>query len=382
VKAGWEVKPLGEVCEIYQPKTISGKEMSASGEFVVFGANGPIGRYHQYNHEEPQLLVTCRGATCGAVNISDPFSWITGNAMVVRPKSEKLLLRFTEYFFRGAVDLEGVITGAAQPQITRKSLAPIGIPLPPLEEQKRIVAVLDGAFEGLDRARTHIQTNLQNARELFDEYIETAFQADGETSSVALEEIVDVVSGYSFASGDFNGSNPLKSIKITNVGIREFVEADSAKLPSGFDVEFARFSVPAGSIVIALTRSIIAGGLKVAIVPENFAGALLNQRVAALKCPDDPALRDYLYLFLSSSSVVEYVQKSANTLMQPNLSINDLKRLPIPMPAAQFRNEIIDAARLLSQQSSQLQADYRTKLANLDDLRQSLLQKAFAGELT
>ena len=155
VQEGWKEVTLGEVCEIYQPKTISAKEMVPDGPYPVFGANGIIGRYTEYNHEEPQLLVTCRGATCGSVNVSEPFSWITGNAMVIRPKVDDLSLRYVEYFFRGAVDLDGVITGAAQPQITRKSLAPVRIGYPPLEEQQRIVAVLDEAFEGLARARAH-----------------------------------------------------------------------------------------------------------------------------------------------------------------------------------------------------------------------------------
>ena len=67
MKQGWEIKKLGEVCEMYQPKTISTKEMVDDGLYTVFGANGIIGKYDKYNHEEPQLLITCRGATCGSV---------------------------------------------------------------------------------------------------------------------------------------------------------------------------------------------------------------------------------------------------------------------------------------------------------------------------
>jgi len=112
---GWNVQTLGDTCDIYQPKTISKKEMTADGRFPVFGANGIIGRYHKYNHEEEELLVTCRGATCGSVNLSTPKSWITGNAMVVKPKVNGISKRFIEYFFRGVIDFDKVITGAAQP---------------------------------------------------------------------------------------------------------------------------------------------------------------------------------------------------------------------------------------------------------------------------
>jgi len=76
LKKGWKTETLGDACEMYQPKTISGKEMVEDGAYPVYGANGVIGRYNQFNHEEPQLLITCRGATCGSVNISAPRSWV------------------------------------------------------------------------------------------------------------------------------------------------------------------------------------------------------------------------------------------------------------------------------------------------------------------
>jgi len=126
----WAEATLGEMCEMYQPKTISTKDLVPDGPYPVFGANGIIGRYDKFNHEEPQLLVTCRGATCGSVNISLPKSWITGNAMVVRPKDNALDLRFLEFIFRGGVDLSVTITGSAQPQITRTNLSPLLISFP------------------------------------------------------------------------------------------------------------------------------------------------------------------------------------------------------------------------------------------------------------
>ena len=78
----WEEVRLGEIAEIYQPQTISQTELTDEG-FDVYGANGIIGKYYQYNHELEQIAVTCRGNTCGTVNFTKPKSWITGNAMVI-----------------------------------------------------------------------------------------------------------------------------------------------------------------------------------------------------------------------------------------------------------------------------------------------------------
>ncbi len=145
----WERKKLGEVCEIYQPQTITGKEIFPEGRYKVFGANGFIGYYHRYNHEQSEVLVTCRGSTCGTVNMSEPKSWITGNAMVVHPNVKTLQKKFLFYALESA-DLSGVISGTGQPQITRCSLSPVEIPLPPLPVQQKIVEVLDTIQEAVE----------------------------------------------------------------------------------------------------------------------------------------------------------------------------------------------------------------------------------------
>ena len=65
-----EVSKILEVCEVYQPKTISKKELKVDGKYKVYGANGVIGFFDKFNHEETEVLLTCRGATCGTVNVS------------------------------------------------------------------------------------------------------------------------------------------------------------------------------------------------------------------------------------------------------------------------------------------------------------------------
>ena len=97
MREGWTNKKLGEVCDIYQPKTISAKELVEGGDFLVYGANGVIGRYNSYNHENSEVLLTCRGATCGTINVSKPYSWINGNAMVIHPKNNDITQSFLSF---------------------------------------------------------------------------------------------------------------------------------------------------------------------------------------------------------------------------------------------------------------------------------------------
>lgn len=141
---------LAEVAEMYQPKTISANELIENGQYVVYGANGVIGRYDKFNHADSEVLVTCRGATCGTVNWSQPYAWITGNAMVVKPFNNMVTKDFLHYYFKFAADFSTVITGAAQPQITRQTLSRLTIVIPKLENQNKITNVLKEIYKKHD----------------------------------------------------------------------------------------------------------------------------------------------------------------------------------------------------------------------------------------
>ena len=90
IETKWEMVKLGEICNLYQPKTITAEEILDEGIYKVYGANGAIGFYHEFNHDLPEVVIACRGATCGAVNFTEAKSWITGNAMVVQPKKDNI----------------------------------------------------------------------------------------------------------------------------------------------------------------------------------------------------------------------------------------------------------------------------------------------------
>ncbi len=176
---GWVESTLGQVCEMYQPKTIGLKDLVPNGQYPVFGANGIIGHYDKFNHEEPQLLITCRGATCGSVNISEPYSWITGNAMVVRPLEETLDLGFLEFVFRGGISIADTITGSAQPQITRTNLSPLSISFPSsVDEQHQLVARFRSLAAETQRLTQIYERKLAALEELKKSLLQLAFNGE------------------------------------------------------------------------------------------------------------------------------------------------------------------------------------------------------------
>lgn len=151
MQVGYTQKSLCSMCRPRQWPTIQTKDFTNDG-YLVYGANGIIGRYREYNHEDRTILMACRGASCGAINISEPKSYITGNAMCLDELSDEINFDFLAYFL-SCYDYSQIITGGAQPQITYTNLTKVLVPVPDLTDQDSFVIVLQQAdkskFDGL-----------------------------------------------------------------------------------------------------------------------------------------------------------------------------------------------------------------------------------------
>lgn len=129
IPKGWSSATLGELYDIYQPGILSAKQCDPDGEYEVHGSNGIIGRYHKYNHEDSEIVISCRG-DCGNIHRVMPKTWITGNAMVVKPKPKTIQSREYLKNMLGNLGIKNISTGSVQGQITRANLAPMKIVLP------------------------------------------------------------------------------------------------------------------------------------------------------------------------------------------------------------------------------------------------------------
>lgn len=358
----WQTKKLGEVCDTYQPKTISAKQMIADGKYVVFGANGIIGRYDKYNHEEPQLLITCRGATCGSVNISTPKSWITGNAMVIRPKNETLDLKFLEYIFRGGVDVKKVITGTAQPQITRTSLEPVEITYPEsLAEQKRIVKILDEVFEKVTKAKENAEKNLQNAKELFESYLQSVFENPGKDwEEKRLKDICEEL----FAGGDVPKKNSSK-VKTDKYNVPIYANGVKNKGLYGY-TNIKRVIKP--SVTISARGT---------IGYSEIRNEAYFPVVRLIVLVPNPKIVDVHYLYYITRS---FSFSNTGTSI-PQLTIPMVENLKIALPSLKEQKIIVEKLKMLSAETEKLGKIYEQKLADLEELKKSMLKKAFSGEL-
>ena len=377
MKAGWSTATLGDTCEMYQPKTITGKEMTEDGAYSVFGANGIIGKYDKYNHEEPQLLVTCRGATCGSVNISEPKSWITGNAMVIRPKDARIDFRFLEYYFRGGLDISVAITGAAQPQITRTNLEPLEISYPnSIKEQQRIVTLLDEAFAHIATAKANAGQNLQNARALFDSHLQSVFTQGGD--GWKLKTLDEISSTFGRGKSKHRPRNEpklygskypfIQTGDIRNAGhyITEYSQTYS-------ELGLAQSKLwPKGTICITIAANIA----ETAIL--DFDACFPDSVIGVVPDPSQAEIGFVEYLLQSFKVRIQSLGKGS---AQANINMGTFENEHFPFPPIAAQKQIVEKLDALSTETHRLESIYQQKLSALEALKKSLLHQAFSGQL-
>jgi len=371
----WIETNLGECCELYQPQTITTKDLIQDGKYLVYGANGVIGKYDKYNHEEPQLLVTCRGATCGAVNISSAYAWINGNAMVVKPKRKDIDVRFVEYFFRGAVDLSRAITGAAQPQITRQSLSPIKFQYPSLRIQQKIVAKLDTIFAEIDTATATAEANAKNAEALFQSYLTQVFESGGKGwERKTIEEITDKTKNVSpdkFPDKEFTYID-VSSISNTTYSIISTQQLLGKDAPSR-----AKKNIITNDILFATVRPTLK---RIAIVPDFLDNQVASTGYVVLRT-NKSNYHKFLFYFLFTNTFNNAMESLQRGASYPAVTDGDVKSQKLLIPKYEEQIEISEKLEKIKSNIDIKINSELMKIKELKSLKQSILKKAFIGEL-
>lgn len=328
----YEMVKLGNICEIYQPQTIPQKDFVENGEYNVFGANGIIGKYNKYNHDSAEIAVACRGATCGVVNMTTPKSWITGNAMVVTPKNEKILKSYLFAVLQHTT-MDSVISGAAQPQITRANMQNLQIPLPPLDVQKQIVDEIENKQSAINHAREIIK-NLERERQYF------ACLLDGiDYQEVKLGDVADVMSGFAFKSDKLSNTklpNMLPVIKIGNISMDGKLLLDSKTLQYyTYDETLSKYLIQSKDIIVAMTGATVG---KTAVADTG--DMLLNQRNAIVR-PKNSVNNKFIAGVLTARSFYEWCQTNAGGGAQGNISPKQIQNYLIPLPSIDDQRRIV-----------------------------------------
>jgi len=361
----WPVKTLGDVCEIYQPQTIGMKDMVPDGPYIVYGANGPIGRYDRFNHENSEVTVTCRGATCGTVNVTPPYVWITGNAMVVRPREAEMSKLLLRYWLEG-LDYSSVITGTAQPQITRTTLSPMNIAIPPLEEQKRIVALLDAATARVTELTACYEQARTHANKLFASALREALESNPDWPIKTLGQVATFHNGRAYKQQELLDKGKYRVLRVGNFF--------SSKSWYWSDLELDEHKYcDKGDLLYAWSASF---GPRI----WDEEKVIFHYHIWKVVEESQQINRQFLKYWLEED--VERVKSASGTgTTMMHVSKGNIEARLISLPPLEEQKRIVAQLDSMRAKTSEMVAAYDAKLQAARDLRQSILESVFAGDL-
>lgn len=362
----WPIVRLGQVADIVMGQAPAGKDCNKLGQGTPFVKTAEFGEYRPTIREwttDPKrfaqatdVLISVVGATCGKINLGADCA-IGRSVAALRPNPKKLIQFYLYLFMEGQVErLRSGSQGAAQTVISKEMLASTVLPLPPLEEQRRIVAVLDEAFEVLNRAHDHVVSNLHNTQELY---------------ASLLSKMVNCTSE--------NWVRMLVSDTFTRVRVPNKIKRRDY-LASG---EFPIVSQESGFIngywnnaedVISIERPVVIFGDHTRCFKFVDFDFVVGADGTQILSPIDSIEPEFYYYALQGVPIEGkgYARHFIH-----------LKKgeIVFPVNLTEQRN-IASTMRDIEAHVTALSKEYEAKLADIDDFRQSVLQRAFAGELT
>lgn len=323
------------------------------------------------------ILLAMYGATVGRMALLGIDAATNQAVCNIIPDESKAFQKYVYYALLSKVPyfLKNAI-GGAQPNISQGMIKDTEIPLPPLEEQKRIAAILDKA-DAIRRKR-------QQAIDLADEFLRAVFLdmfGDPVTNPKGWEvkplgEVCSFQGGFAFKSSDYIATGvPL--VKITNVHFEDVEWDDISYLPEKMLKEKADFSLMTGDLVMAMTRPIIKSlnAVKVVEIKENDVPSLLNQRVGRFNEYEKNISKNFLKYFLYSEYFKAEIEKLCSVALQPNVSSKQIESIVCYLPPKTLQ---ADFSRVIDGMTTLIST---MKLASQENLFESLSQKAFSGDL-
>lgn len=362
----WNYGVLNDVVSKGSSNISLNKIEDDEGEFPVFGAKGYMKSVSFFQQENDYLAIIKDGAGIGRVSEHPAKSSVLATMQYLIPKNG-FELRFIKYCLE-SIDFSEYKTGSTIPHIYFKDYKSAPVPLAPPSEQKRIVSILDTVFADLEQTRAKTEQNLKNARELFDSYLQQVFSKKGEGwKQHKLSELCKLISGQHIDAKDYNKDK---------IGIGYLTG------PSDFGVfnpivtkwsEYPKRTAIQGDILITVKGSGV-GKINMMSADEL---AISRQLMAVRPIY---SVGELIYWFLSMQ--FDYFQSLANGAAIPGISRHDVLDLELSLPALNDQPSVLKKIKKFNTQTLVLEKIYTDKIRVIDELKKSILQKAFSGELT
>ncbi|HLM54390.1 MAG TPA: restriction endonuclease subunit S [Pseudoxanthomonas sp.] len=289
--------------------------------------------------------------------------------------------QFLYYFLLASRSrLDSLGTGATFKELSAGALRSFQIPLPPLEEQKRIVAVLDQAFAALDRARANVEENMKAAEGLLQGALDASFEAIAMKSKpIELQDAVHPDCGLSYGivqPGD-EVDDGLPIVRPVDLTQREIGLAGLKRINPNAARGYTRTTLQGGELLLCVRGS--TGTVSVA--SEELAGANVTRGIVPIRFDPSRVLRDFAYFQFRSCLVRSQIAEKTYGAALMQINIKDLRALRFLVPELDAQRELVQKSEAVLADTEALCRSYEAQLIDIAALRHSLLQAAFSGQL-
>jgi type I restriction enzyme S subunit len=403
MKNGWPTKSLAEVCEIRPPKSEARKRVDPEAlvSFVPMEDLGidrkvltptqakPLasveGSYTYFADGDVLLakITPCfeNGKLGIASGLTNGIGFGSSEFIVFRPP-QGLDKEFLYYYLSRAdfrIEGEARMGGAVgQQRVAKEFIESYRIPVPPLPEQRRIVGILDEAFEGIATAKANAEKNLQNARAIFESHLQSVFaEMWSSCELVALSDLAtDITDGDHVPPPKSQAGVPLVTIGNINKETRTIDFTNTFMVPRNYFDRIKTHRKPSkGDVLYTVTGSF---GIPV-ILENNF--EFCFQRHIGLIRPKAEIQSAWLYYLLLSPQVFKQADERATGTAQKTVSLKVLRSFEVPRVTPHQQRAAVTVLDTLAEETQRLESIYKRKLVAIEALKKSLLHQAFNGEL-
>jgi type I restriction enzyme S subunit len=408
MKAGWQTKTLAEICKIRPPKAearrslaetdlvsfVPMEDLGIEQKILVPTQTKPLsdvaGCYTYFADGDVLLakITPCfeNGKLGIAADLTNGIGFGSSEFIVFR--TDKSVNKEWLYYFlsNDAFRVEGAerMSGAVgHKRVAKEFIEAYPIPVPPLPEQQRIVGILDEAFDGIATVKANAEKNRQNARALFESYLQSIFIQRGKGwVDTTLEKVLSIQpqNGWSppAANHSDSGTPVLTLSSVTGFHFRP----DKLKFTSASTDSRRNYWVKNGDFLITRSNTPELVG-HVAIASGINEPTIYPDLIMRMNPAPDRMMTEFLYYQMRSPSLRKEITsraQGANPTMK-KISNGAVKILPIAMPSITTQRAIVKTLNGLAAETQRLESIYQQKLAGLDALKKSLLHHAFTGEL-
>jgi type I restriction enzyme S subunit len=386
MKQSWEIKSISDVCEVIAGQSPKGKYYNDKGDGLPFYQGKKL--FGEKYLDEPNTwssvttkesyagdIVMSVRAPVGDVNFNYHKIICIGRGLAGIRAGETVNKDYLFYFLIHHKNKIVGNTGAVFNSINKSQIEAIPIPIPPLDEQKRIVAKLDECFEAIDKARANVDKNLNNAKELFQSQLNQIFSQKGEGwVEKKLGDITTILGDGLHGTPKYTIDGEYYFINGNNLDNGKIIYKNRTKRVSFEEYEKYKKNLNDRTVFVSINGTL--GN----VAFYNNEKVILGKSACYFNLTEQ-ADKNFIKYVILSPYFIDYAHKVATGATIKNVSLKSMRELKINLPKIEEQNEIVILLDTLQAQTQSLESNYQQELDALDELKKSILQKAFNGEL-